>query len=478
MTWQRDGILAEGGSGNDTLAGGTGNDQFVDDPGSDLLAGGAGDDVLDSAEGADSFAGGPGDDVILAGDPTAGQTILMGLGDGRDVATLVLGYCATVRLSAPVASFAVGGDGDLAARLADSDLLVRLADGTALYLPFAGLPWDDDAGRLDRVAIVAADRTWTLREALTVAVPDRAAVAAFDAMAGLWREGVTLAGSDGADTLAGGAQADSLYGGAGNDLVAGGGREDRLAGDAGDDRLEGGLGHDLLDGGTGNDLLLGGEGDDLIVAGAGNDTIDGGAGEDWLDVSGTTGRVFTIDLMQAKLVDAGRDGVFGIEHVIGSAWGEGLIGSDGANSLLGGGGNDQIWANGGNDDAFGEDGADTLKGGVGQDALFGQAGDDTVDGQGGNDSLSGGGGADLLVGGAGADRFLVDAGDGMVTVADFVRGSDRLVLSGFGFAAAGEARGLAIVAGADLRLQLDGDTALLLRGLAAGGLADADIQLL
>jgi Ca2+-binding RTX toxin-like protein len=91
--------------------------------------------------------------------------------------------------------------------------------------------------------------------------------------------------------LQGGARHDALYGGAGRDHLSGLGGQDRLYGGGGQDFLEGGgqpdfldggAGRDVLDGGEGADTLLGAEGRDLLIGGAGNDTLVGGAGADFL----------------------------------------------------------------------------------------------------------------------------------------------------------------------------------------------------
>ena len=65
-------------------------------------------------------------------------------------------------------------------------------------------------------------------------------------------------------------------------------------------------------------------------------------------------------------------------------------------------------------------GSVTLTGGNGSDRLNGNSGDDLLDGNLGNDTLTGGGGADL---------FVLRAGDGTDTIADFELGTDSLGLS-------------------------------------------------
>jgi len=76
--------------------------------------------------------------------------------------------------------------------------------------------------------------------------------------------------------------------------------------------------------------------------------------------------------------------------------------------------------------------ADSLVAGMGDDSLSGGAGNDTLSGGVGNDTLSGGAGDDSLIGGLGADVFKFDTDlktAGIDTIADFVTGTDKIVLS-------------------------------------------------
>jgi Ca2+-binding RTX toxin-like protein len=77
--------------------------------------------------------------------------------------------------------------------------------------------------------------------------------------------------------------------------------------------------------------------------------------------------------------------------------------------------------------------ADSLVAGVGDDSLSGGAGNDTLSGGAGNDTLAGGTGDDSLIGGLGNDWFRFDTAPtptgGIDTIADFVTGTDKIVLS-------------------------------------------------
>ncbi|WP_166417170.1 DUF6923 family protein [Cochlodiniinecator piscidefendens] len=89
-----------------------------------------------------------------------------------------------------------------------------------------------------------------------------------------------LKGGSGADSLDGGNGNDSLYGGSGDDDVLGGKGNDVIDSGAGDDDVQGGYGNDRIKSGSGNDTVSGGDGNDYINGHTGDDVIDGGAGKD------------------------------------------------------------------------------------------------------------------------------------------------------------------------------------------------------
>jgi Ca2+-binding RTX toxin-like protein len=74
-------ITAHGGSGNDVMIGGNGNDHFDGGAGNDILAGRGGNDCLDGGRGNDILLGGNGNDVLRGG---RGNDYLGG-GNGNDV---------------------------------------------------------------------------------------------------------------------------------------------------------------------------------------------------------------------------------------------------------------------------------------------------------------------------------------------------------------------------------------------------------
>lgn len=82
-------------------------------------------------------------------------------------------------------------------------------------------------------------------------------------------------GNDANNRLRGNEGFNHLIGGAGHDSLDGGAGDDQLYGGIGNDRLVGGAGNDSLDGGAGNDVLIGEAGDDiyLFYRGMGQDYI-------------------------------------------------------------------------------------------------------------------------------------------------------------------------------------------------------------
>ncbi len=127
----------------------------------------------------------------------------------------------------------------------------------------------------------------------------------------------------------------NVIGGAGNDLLIGDAKDNRLIGGAGNDILYGLDGNDVLNGGAGMDQLFGGKGNDVFTFTGSetlDDKIDGGAGLNTLDFSGSDAGV------QIKLAgigalngfsgsQVGQTGAFNnISNLIGSSFTDGLYG--------------------------------------------------------------------------------------------------------------------------------------------------------
>jgi len=230
---ETEGVLIEGGAGNDTILGGVGDDRISDGGGNASIHGGAGNDRISLFTHDEpghmwreaTVFGGTGDDTISA---WRGDFLLHG-DDGNDVIGAGAG-----------SSRLFGGAGD--------DVL-RAGPGNS---------WLDGGGGNDTLTAEGAG--------------------AF-----------TLVGGSGDDLIFGGALRDVIYGGDGNDTAYGGYGNDEIRGDAGNDlifgdqgadTLIGGTGHDTLSGGSLGDLLFGGDGDDFLNGGFGFDRLNGGAGAD------------------------------------------------------------------------------------------------------------------------------------------------------------------------------------------------------
>lgn len=512
-----------GGEGNDTLAGGDGSNRLYGDAGddvmgagigNDLLYGGAGSDILSAGAGNDTLFGDDGDDLLFGG---AGIDSLTG-GSGND---MLFGDDGNDTLSGGSGNDdAHGGLGNDFLDGAESDDFLFGDDGADILYGRAGNDQADGGMGADK--IWGGDGNDTLggggdADSLSGETGD-------DRLSG-GDGNDTLSGSVGADWLSGDAGADLIYGGndadmvyggdgndllrgdasndllwgdAGNDILYGGNDSDILSGGEGNDRLSGELGNDILNGdngvdmlwgGDGNDTLAGGDGDDKLYGEAGNDSLSGGDGNDLLDGGAGADSLFG---------GGGNDVLLTLKGVIyadGGAGADSLTGYTGADTLLGGADNDLIKGGTGNDSLSGGTGDDSILGGDGADRLSGENGSDTLSGDGGNDYLSGGNdkdslsgglgndtlsgglGKDTLTGGSGVDTFVFLSASELAgdTITDFVKGSDKIDLSGQGYSyigtsaftgTAGEIHFTDASAGGTLSIDIDGD-----------GLADASMTL-
>ncbi|EPX78513.1 S8 family serine peptidase [Salipiger mucosus] len=194
--------------------------------------------------------------------------------------------------------------------------------------------------------------------------------------------------------------------GDGNDTLTGNGYANELLGMRGNDTLSGGYGEDVLDGGTGDDNLDGGSGMDTLIGGAGNDTMAGGSNYDTADFFGASAGV-VVDLEAGTATGEGTDALSGIEHVLGSAFGDDISGTLIHGNLLEGfEGNDTLTGLDGNDTLLGGDDDDSLYGGDDRDRLEGEAGSDVLAGGSHSDTLHGGLGDDVMDGEGGYDTAL------------------------------------------------------------------------
>ncbi len=378
--------LIRGFGGNDTLAGLSGNDTLIGGSGSDSLTGGAGNDVF----ALEYFNG-----SILAQDLDVVNDFVQGQ-DKIDLSRIGIGEFSTIL--------------GLTSNDASNNAVVTtryngLSTSYGLYsLLLKGIN----------------------RNLLTVADFIFQAISSND-------------------SLVGSANSDDLFGGLGNDTLQGKEGVDRLFGEQGDDQLVGGSGADTLTGGTGNDIFVLEYFDLGVTSNELNIVTDFVQGQDKIDLA-----MIGISDFNTILALTGNDAS---NNAVITARYKGLTTSYGKTSLQLTGvsqgvltATDFIFQSiSTNDDYVGSYGCDDLFGGLGDDTLQGGIGEDRLFGEQGADRLIGGSGLDTLIGGTGNDVFVFEyfdfgsgfSGLGNTTneldlVTDFVRGQDKIDLTGIG----------------------------------------------
>lgn len=215
-----------GGGGDDILRGGKGDDDLSGAGGADSLVGGKGLDRLNGGEGADTLLGGKGKDLLVVG--AGGGVIDGGAGiDTLDASGLGFGLFAN----------ASGGSVSYPAFPANA---LKLDNG--------------DTQSLFSVEVFEGSR--------------------FDDTFYAGAAASTMRGNGGADHLEGSSLNDRFYGGGGDDY---------LDGEGGNDMVQGGDGADTLRSGYGKDTLVGGVGDDKLTLTDNGDAY-GGAGADTIEI--------------------------------------------------------------------------------------------------------------------------------------------------------------------------------------------------
>lgn len=258
---------------------------------------------------------------------------------------------------------------------------------------------------------------------------------------------LNITGTASTDNLVGTGLADSLKGLSGNDT---------LLGNAGNDTLIGGADADVLTGNAGQDIFKYESLADSFKTSGKTDLItDFVRGEDKIDFSALGLQAFsygktvqgsleiTYDAVNNKTIIADKNSSFAIAL---SGNHSNLNNSDFifGNPLLGNASNNNMNGTVGADVMSGQKGNDTVAGADGNDTLYGNQGNDILLGGIGNDTLDGGAGIDRLTGSAGADIFkFSNVSDSVRTgltssvkmdvITDFVRGEDKIDVSGLGF---------------------------------------------
>jgi len=108
------------------------------------------------------------------------------------------------------------------------------------------------------------------------------------------------------------------------------------------------------------------------------------------------------------------------------------VGTNGSADTLNGQSPDPLNLSSGDDVIYGFNKNDAIVGQGGDDSLFGMDGDDSINGGSGADLIVGGAGNDALIGGTGNDTFVFNTAQnqaGVDAIADFVSGTDHIVLS-------------------------------------------------
>lgn len=223
-----------GHDGTDTLYGGNDNDRLYGGNDADTLHGGAGLDLLYGDAGNDTLNGDAGDDILYGGD---GDDVLNG-GDGVD---MLYGDAGDDTLHGNAENDTLYGD-------EGTDILYGDAGNDRLY----GMNGDDTLYGGDGDDILYGDKV---------------------------KSGDAFTGND------------TLYGGEGNDTLIGHSGSDTLYGENGGDKLYGGEDADTLSGGTGSDVLYGEDGNDLLIGGSEKDYLYGGAGNDTFGFASMDGSI-------------------------------------------------------------------------------------------------------------------------------------------------------------------------------------------
>ncbi|MGJ8605826.1 MAG: DUF4214 domain-containing protein [Marivita sp.] len=312
-------------------------------------------------------------------------------------------------------------------------------------------------------------------------------------------EGELIFGRNVADILDGLGGNDSLQGASGNDILRGNTGNDNLFGQDGNDTLFGDQGDDYLDGGAGQDELRGGAGKDTFFGQGGQDIFVIGAGDGRNTLSD-----FDVSTETIRLIDSGFSSATQVVDAITKPFSNvsRITLSDGttvdvfhtsqSGSPLSASNFELVTKAGptGSDASPDteqtnpeETGPKLMNGTETANLLSGTQSDDHIFGLGGNDTLSGGGGNDTLTGGTGSDDFVIQPGDGIVRITDYLLLSDNLDLSGFGradvvqaLATAQNANGVVLTFGDGTVLNIQGPgvttSSLSLTDITAGG-ADA-----
>ena len=454
-------ILVSGGAGNDTVSvdevngtlpptsvfGGTGNDTVNGGSGTDLLVGQAGNDTLSGRGGVDSLFGGTDDDTLTGGDADdrvfgegGNDRLVWNPGDDTD-----LNEGGTDNDTTEVN----GGNGN--------EAFTETANGTRVRFDrIEPAPFSIDMGAVENLVLNAngGDDSFSATGNLAALIK------------------TTVDGGSGNDSILGTNGIDTLIGGAGNDFVDGQQNDDVAFLGSDDDTFQWdpGDGNDTVEGQTGFDTMLfnGSALNEVFTTSANGERVrfTRSAANITMDVNdlekidvralGGADSVVVNDLSGTGLGEVKAD----LSAAVGGASGDNAIDSvtmHGTNgddvAVLASQGPDTqianlsttvtvafaeahdtvaVATNAGDDvvDATGVTAGSIgvfVDGGAGNDILVGSDGNDVLNGGDGDDVLIGGPGVDTLIGGNGNDIIIDDGGvtDGLVASQDWLTAHTR-----------------------------------------------------
>jgi Ca2+-binding RTX toxin-like protein len=428
-----------GGTGNDTLTGGSGGDQLFGQSGNDTLKGAGGTDLLFGGSENDTLIGGRGDDQVFG--ESGDDRMVWNQGDGTDLNEGGAGNDTTE----------VNGGGD-------AEAFTATANGTRVRFDrVSPAPFSIDIGTTENLVVNMNGGNDTF--------------SATGNLAALIK--LTIDGGAGNDTILGSNGIDLALGGDGNDFIDGQQANDVAFLGAGNDvfQWDPGDGSDIVEGQAGSDTLLfnGSGGNEIFAASAnggrvlftrnlGNIVMDlsdveaidlnalGGtdaltvndlSGTDVVEVNANLGG--TAGDGAADVVIANATNGDDIVDVFGAGTSVAVVGLAATVNVSGSeGANDSLVING----LGGDDGITattlpagviklTIDGGAGDDTILGSQGADVFLGGAGNDFTIGDNGNDLALMGAGDDVFQWNAGDGNDTL-EGQDGTDTMLFFGSG----------------------------------------------
>ena len=405
----------DGGSGSNTIIGGTGNDVITLHGTRDFVELGSGHNTLNgSSGGQDTVVSDTGDAIVNAHNAT--DLILLGSGVNEVYADSQASLATAItRLASATAS---GQKGDLISVLDGDDTivgglgndLINVGSGHAVVV--LGPGEDTFLGGWD---LTDASSGWSTQqegdvlEVLNVVATPEPFVNPYPQP----YNGGNMVLDSGAK-IPDGPSDETVFGGSGNDLIEVGNGNNYVEAGSGDTEVDGGMGNDTLIGGSGSDTLRGGGGNTYIEAGSGNQHIWGGDGNNTI-IGGSGNSTISSAAIDSLLAVNGRwlNDTLSSNYVFTGTGNDVVVGSAGHDTLVAGSGNSTLQGGLGAEYIVGGSGSDVLLGGNGTDTLVAGSGNNTLEAglaSTASSWLYGGLGTDLIEGGGGQNYLW--AGDG------------------------------------------------------------------